>query len=232
MNNRYLYAATALGEWGEIDEPMLADCSERHRLKLVPAAYRKIDNIQHALSEPIAGIVIEMIYGWPSRAHLQLARQALRVDRRTFFYWPREEAIEHIDNERLDSYQRLWLLVHAAYLYSKGKIRLKNMLRQNIPPAVKDQLRPYYYLARSLPRRIITERKITADMLIPHYLERQTAKACKEELTQLIATANPIALRIYDAPTADRPIKGIGAYLRTDFWAKINSGGSYGHTND
>ncbi|MEN9783056.1 MAG: hypothetical protein RJA24_399, partial [Pseudomonadota bacterium] len=230
MNDRYLYASATNSEWGEIYDPSLSMCSERHRLKLVPTQYRPVDNVKQALSEPCAGIVIEMIYGWPSRAHLQLARQALRLGRLTFFYWPREEAVEHIDDEKLASYWRLWFVVHAAFLYSNGKTYLKDALREKMPPSVKDRLRPYYHLARSLPRRIITERRLTADMFIPGYLERRTTRICNEELTRLLANSKPVSLHLDQTPGADSRIKGNGAYLRTDFWAQISSGGSYGHT--
>src|SRR6185436_10695867 len=32
-------------------------------------------------------------------------------------------------------------------------------------------------------------------------------------------------------PSPAQKIPGTGAYLRTDFWARIESGGSYGHTS-
>lgn len=230
MNNRYLYAATDRDECGEVDEPILAYCSERHRIKLAPAAYRPACNVKAALSASCAGVIIEMVYGWPSRAHLRLARQALRLGRRAFFYWPREEAVEHIDDERLASYQRLWLVVNTTRLLSTGKTYLKSALRGKIAPALKDRLRPYYHLARALPRRIITERKIAAEMFTPHYLERRTTRICNEVLTRLLANANPIAMQLDRSPAIDHRVKGSGVYLRTDFWAKISSGGSYGHT--
>lgn len=230
MNDRYLYSTATSGEWAEIHAPMLAGFSERHHLKLVPAQYHLISDAKAALSEACAGIVIEMIYGWPSRTHLRLARQALRVGRKVFFYWPREEAVEHIDDERLGSYWRLWLLVHAAYVYSNGKAHLKNSLREKLSPELKDRLRPYYHLARSLPRRIISEKKLSADMFIPHYLERNITRICNEDLIDLISNAKPVAMKLDFDPTAHVRIEGAGAYLRTDFWAHISSGGSYGHS--
>ncbi|MBX9903480.1 MAG: glycosyltransferase [Burkholderiales bacterium] len=229
MSNHYLYAPANSSEWGEIHDPMLAACSERHRLKLAPANYRKISTAELALSES-AGIVLEMIYGWPNRTHLRLASQSLRLGRQAFFYWPREEAVEHIDDEKLASYWRLWLLVQLTHLPSHYKSLLKNFLREKIPAPIKSRLRPYYYLARTFPRRVLTERRITADMLIPGYLERRTTRTCNEDLSRLLANAQPVPMRLDHMPAVDSRIKGTGAYLRTDFWAKINSGGSYGHT--
>lgn len=230
MNSFYLYVANARGELGEIREPDLALCTERHRLKLSPATSRQNDYASAVLVECCAGVVIEMIYGWPSRSHLRLAHQALRRGRRVFFYWPREEAVEHVDREKLGSYWQLWLAVHAAYLYSNGKIHLKNMLRENLPSTFQNWLRPYYHAARSLPRRIFIERKISAGNLIPHNIERRLAQSCRDELTQLLAKARPVPLKLERTPAANHRVKGTGVYLRTDFWAQISSGGSYGHT--
>lgn len=237
-----MYATASGREWGEIHDPLLAECSERHRLKLVPTQYRQIRDAKTTLSEPCAGIVIEMIYGWPSRAHLRLARQALDLGRRVFFYWPREEAVEHIDDERLGSYRRLWLLVHTAFLYSNSKIRLKNLyskskarlksiLREKTPPRIKDTLRPYYFMARSMPRRIISERRLTVDMFIPGHLERRATRICNEDLAELLANAKSVAINPgHFSATESHTKKNTGAYIRTDFWAQISSGGSYGHT--
>jgi glycosyltransferase involved in cell wall biosynthesis len=230
MSTHYLYAMVAGSEWGEVRDPLLDAYSERHRLKLAPTQYRLIKDARAALSEPCGGIVIEMIYGWPSRPHLRLAREALGLGRRTFFYWPREEAVEYIDHERLGSYWRLWLLVQAASRYSNGKAHLKSVLREKIPPSLRDRLKPYYHLARSLPRRVITEKTIAADMFIPHYLERKITKACNEDLLNLVNNSRPVPMRLDFNPSSDARIDGGGAYLRTDFWAQISSGGSYGHT--
>lgn len=51
----------------------------------------------------------------------------------------------------------------------------------------------------------------------------------------LVATArdriSPVHLRLPDRlPRSDAPLPGTGIYLRTDYWAPLVSGGSYGHT--
>lgn len=40
----------------------------------------------------------------------------------------------------------------------------------------------------------------------------------------------PIPFALQHTPTMDNPLPGTGLYLRTDYWAPIVSGGSYGHT--
>jgi glycosyltransferase involved in cell wall biosynthesis len=65
--------------------------------------------------------------------------------------------------------------------------------------------------------------------------ESANAGALVARLRTLAATARgraaPVPLRLGDRlPTAERPLAGTGIYLRTDFWAPLVSGGSYGHT--
>lgn len=50
------------------------------------------------------------------------------------------------------------------------------------------------------------------------------------QLADLAERTRPVALRLERVPDADRPLPGTGLYLRTDYWAPIISGGSYGHT--
>ena len=42
--------------------------------------------------------------------------------------------------------------------------------------------------------------------------------------------AAPIPLRSVEGRGAKPRVKGLGVYLRTDYWAKLRAGGSYGHT--
>lgn len=40
----------------------------------------------------------------------------------------------------------------------------------------------------------------------------------------------PVPFRLGERPSRQRPLEGLGVYLRTDYWSKGGSGGSYGHT--
>src|SRR5205814_778230 len=53
---------------------------------------------------------------------------------------------------------------------------------------------------------------------------------CNTELEQIIAAAKPVPFHTADAPSSIAPMAGVGFYLRTDYWAPLTSGGSYGHT--
>jgi glycosyltransferase involved in cell wall biosynthesis len=60
---------------------------------------------------------------------------------------------------------------------------------------------------------------------------RRSAAARLTQLHQYIESAAAVPFPVRDrAPGPSDPIAGCGAYLRTDFWAHIESGGSYGHT--
>src|SRR5262245_44168740 len=56
-------------------------------------------------------------------------------------------------------------------------------------------------------------------------------KDCMAEITAIVSRAKPLPMRpLHELPDGRFRFSGTGAYLRTDFFAKINSGGSYGHT--
>lgn len=67
--------------------------------------------------------------------------------------------------------------------------------------------------------------QLPADLKLVLAGEDRLAKALTDESTSLLRTARPAILR-----PAARRVVGTGAYLRTDFWAPITTGGSYGHT--
>jgi glycosyltransferase involved in cell wall biosynthesis/ubiquinone/menaquinone biosynthesis C-methylase UbiE len=47
----------------------------------------------------------------------------------------------------------------------------------------------------------------------------------------LLDQVKPVPFSLDALPRAGRGMRGTGVYLRTDFWARITSGGSYGHTS-
>ena len=56
------------------------------------------------------------------------------------------------------------------------------------------------------------------------------SEVCSRSLAQLHSNASPNRFSFDYLPTPERPVPGNGVYLRTDFWAPLSSGGSYGHT--
>lgn len=228
--HRYVYAATSRGELGDVEDERLAAFTERHRIALAPLVGTQWRHPTREMkSRGAAGVVLEMVHGWPSRVHLKLARKALGAGGRVFFYWPREEAIECIDRERLSSYWRLWLFVHGVYVYANAKHRLKVALSNRIPESVRASVRPYYYHLRNLPMRLVAAQPAPA---LANARDQESAwgEVRLRELTELNRNASPNRLGLGFAPSAETKLSGLGLYLRTDFWAKITSGGSYGHT--
>lgn len=188
--------------------------TERHKAELSvqpldvkddPIAMLKGDNT-------LQGLVIEPPVGWPSQSALRLAGSALRLGRRVFLYWPNETAVECLDRERVASYWRHWFFITAMFALWKAAALLARVL---------------YKIARRLPQPP------------PHLMPAiyQPAPAANmapsvrrpHNLDQLIAEARPVPFAPPRA-TAQHRVPGCGVYLRTDFWARIESGGSYGHT--
>src|SRR5262249_57114832 len=54
----------------------------------------------------IGGVVIGLASGLPDRRRLDLATRALDRGLRVWLHWPDEQAVEHIDRERLQSLRR------------------------------------------------------------------------------------------------------------------------------
>lgn len=228
--HRYVYAAPKRGELAELRDERLAGFSERHRIALSLGAPESWRHPATAMKERRAsGVVLEMIHGWPTRVHLQEARRTLRAGGRVFFYWPREEAIECIDRERLASYGRLWWFVHGVYVYANGKQRLRHALASRLPAGLRARLRPHYYRLRDLPRRLL-QGQPALRLLSATHDEAQLAGSCLRELAELGSAASPNPMALDCVPSGHRRLPGMGIYLRTDFWGRIYSGGSYGHT--
>lgn len=58
-----------------------------------------------------------------------------------------------------------------------------------------------------------------------------TEAAIVSEIKDVLSAAHPYRLDCGSGvPSADNKLGGTGVYLRTDYWAKMKAGGSYGHT--
>jgi glycosyltransferase involved in cell wall biosynthesis/ubiquinone/menaquinone biosynthesis C-methylase UbiE len=180
---RYLYVHQSFDRTGVLDVPSLDTFSERHKIALAPPPLRPTSDLLAELQRAdCTGAVLEMNEGCPGRIYLRLTSRLLKTGYRVFFYWPREQAVELIDRERLWSYWRLWGMVKVA-------------------------------------RRVFERND-----------DRAYATQSRIEIEELIQTARPAPFMLDEVPDPDRPLRGTGVYLRTDFWAPIISGGSYGHT--
>ncbi|MDP1571602.1 MAG: methyltransferase domain-containing protein [Vicinamibacterales bacterium] len=207
---RCLYL-TAGGDVGIVDEPRLATTTERHKIELpAPASLMPGPPLRLLDQDPsLAGVIVEMTLGFAPRATLRLAREVLRRGRRVWLHWPTETAVECVDDERLASHWRHWVFIVAGFA------------RQRLAGAVAVTLGR---IAARLPGRL--KRLIPARF---HFVDTWASDCRVAELTALLDTMAPVPLTRVE-PGASVAVPGTGAYLRTDFWARIDSGGSYGHT--
>lgn len=214
---RCLYLAPD-GRLGLLEDDRLAATTERHRLHL---SWRALDEPSRPVDRVLAdhgcqGLVLEMYVGWAGRDRLRLARRALSAGRRVWLYWPMESAVEHVDSERLSSLWRHWVVITTAFTCRRLARRVTTAARgaaSLLPGAVKALLRKH------APTPTVTTPNAQDDARVRRFVT----------LDALIASASPVPLSV-PAPAAEERLPGVGVYLRTDFWSKIESGGSYGHT--
>ena len=212
---RALYWSST-NELSVVDDTRLDDTTERHKFGLKPTPLTGEGSVMAALQADagLRGLVLEMYLGWVGRDRLRMAGRALRLGRRVWVYWPGEAAVECVDVDRLRRLWLHWLFITAGFALRRLARRTFHVVRavtSRLPVSVKKWLPPHF---QSIPGRSIDE----------HMRVRRLA-----DLERFIAQATPVPF----APSAAAPahrIPGCGVYLRTDFWAPITSGGSYGHT--
>ena len=206
-SDHYLYLTPHFDQGSEFDQSGLADMTERHPVELRIGPLTPCDAQSVLPRAGCAGVVIELLNGWPWPAQLKLARQWMQAGKRVFFYWPSEKVIEVADAERLRSYRHLcgavWAGTHAL-----------NLVRR--------------FDGLGLVRRVVgpVSAPVEAAEVDPTQPGMEIAA-----LEGLLAHAQPVPLapRLQQQNGAWR-VAGRGVYLRTDYWARIDAGGSYGHT--
>ena len=201
---QYLYVAPRLDGIALFSSDALADTTERHRLVLETgdpvAVGDPLDEVTRRSG--VAGVVVGLATGLPDRRRLDILDAALRRGLRAWMYWPGEQAVECVDAERLHSLRRHRLAVVALEKVGRRTHRVMKSW-QRVKPGLR-----WIYRGAFPVRRF--------DMLA--------------DLERLSLDARPVPFRGLDRPPdASRKIE-VGLYLRTDFWAPITSGGSYGHT--
>lgn len=246
---KVLYVSSDCSRIAELASIGLIELTERHSLKLIPANFGVCADVKaKAIADGTLGVVIEMRRGWPDRQQTRVAKRSLQSERRVWFYWPSEEAVECVDWGRLASFRRLRWFVKACVGLEESVAQLTGVkrrwlrgLKTSIARVVakgKDILRPTYRLvkriwtkANDLPlTKIPNPRAAESAFEVIEDAEAQVVSAVKTGVELVISKACPSHFRITMRDGMKKPLFRNGAYLRTDFWAKINSGGSYGHT--
>jgi glycosyltransferase involved in cell wall biosynthesis/ubiquinone/menaquinone biosynthesis C-methylase UbiE len=201
---RYLYVSPRLDGIAAFSSDELDGTSERHQIVLDVGHPVPVADAKAEIGrrEGIAGIVIGLASGLPDRCRLEIADAALRRGQRVWLYWPGEQAVECVDRERLQSLQR-----HRRAAIALEKVGRRAHRAMKSWERVKPGLRWIYRGAFPVRR---------FDMLA--------------DLERLILDARPVPFRDLERPPDVAAKIDAGLYLRTDFWAPITSGGSYGHT--
>src|SRR5262249_55492332 len=108
-NYTVLYAEASLACFSIINEPRLANFTERHKIELpITQLEATSDIVSEIAKHTSAGLVLRLEGGVCDLWGLRLAGNVLRSGLKVWFYWPHEQAVECIDAERLQSYRRLW----------------------------------------------------------------------------------------------------------------------------
>ncbi len=212
-----LYVAPDLAGVRVVSHEGLDATTERHRLEIWPGPVSRCASPLAELDRlpDLGGVIFEMERGWPGQSHIRAASAALRRGRRAWFYWPNEQAIECIDRDRLRTYWNLW-----AFMMARRVRRRALALRAQA-------LRPLRAL--NSPDTAPLEPPPPAVIEAPP--GAAFADRSRRALDVLVGHAMPVPLaRVSGVPSAQAKVAGVGIYLRTDYWARINSGGSYGHT--
>jgi glycosyltransferase involved in cell wall biosynthesis/ubiquinone/menaquinone biosynthesis C-methylase UbiE len=252
---RCLYVADN-GTLGLVDDVRLEATTERHRIALTVSNYephgheppeqrgqrarrrfQPLDPVR-ALDEDrqLEGAILESSLGWVRRGRLVVVRAVLARHRRVWVYWPAEQAIECVDRERLASLWRHWAFITTYHYGSKLRARVRQL-----PERFRRYVRAVDIL-RNARRHIGTIQLVrwTASRLTRSFA--RTGSSAGEDLRRLcsdsrlkqldahLERATPVSFHVPYEPNGTHRITGCGAYLRTDFWARIQSGGSYGHT--
>jgi glycosyltransferase involved in cell wall biosynthesis/ubiquinone/menaquinone biosynthesis C-methylase UbiE len=227
------------GHIGTLEEPRLDGTSERHLVAIPPPSLAAGDPIAALRADAAFGLVIVLGAGCPDSAQIRLVKRALELGRRVWLYWPEEGVVECATWERLGSYRR-HRLVTTFYRFVaepvmavvSGPRRLSYALR-----AVPPRQMPAWIVERI--RRMLPERRATAAAdrhpedascapaqapMVRHAYRLGSLRQARQSAR---AVPFPPFTRL---PSEEHPIRGTGVYLRTDFWAPLVSGGSYGHT--
>ena len=187
-----LYVAPDLRRAVLFTNASLAQTTERHAVVFdVPPAQPVPDILEELRRSQAAGVVLELAEGLPSPQQLQLVEQVLGGDRRAWIYWPGEQAVECVDAERLQSLRR-----HLSAVRWLTQVCLPIdravLCWHRMPTGLRWIYRGEFPVRRS-------------DIFV--------------KLNLLSLRAQPVAFDLTAAPATVPQLRGVGVYLRTDYWA-------------
>jgi glycosyltransferase involved in cell wall biosynthesis/SAM-dependent methyltransferase len=197
---RFLYLSSTLRSGGFASEPRLRDFADRHLILLPSVSARPIGNPLEEIHKPDVHGVV-----------VSMSRGLPNLDQLRF--------AEYI----LAYGFRVWFYWPGeAAIECVDRERIKSYQRHFMAVKVWETVRPLARVAHALARKVARESAGTA--------ADQATNNWNSELAQIIAQAKPVGFEFDFVPSAAAPLPGVGLYLRTDYWAPLTSGGSYGHT--
>ena len=232
--NRYLFLQSTLDRGGVVHAGALSSFTERHRFELPALEPEPMADPAAALETlTVDGVVCEISQGWAGWTHLRLARRALQTGKKAFFYWPNERAIEVIDRDAYRTHRNIWLAakthfdliepVRRKWRAAGHTLRLTGQLLANPRLAARA-------LLGGRRNGTATASDHSSGEIVMEEIPADAIAAPMVEVAKLLARAAPVELSPPPASGGETHVEGAGVYLRTDFWAPISSGGSYGHT--
>ena len=219
--------------------------TERHRVDLLAGAVMKPDSNVASTIAAFAGRAVAFVVnqGLPDERALRAASGQLNKTRLAFFYWPNEQAIEVADRLRIASYWRhVWFyrflrfpnILRSRSDQVKSKVsatpigRAAKRTAINWTPPILSRRRPQ---SESIPQQIDanTQRRIASRD--KNYIQIGRRLDAIEQTRAAATTLFGSAPWSEDMlPSPSRPLPGRGLYVRLDYWVKLETGGSYGHT--
>ncbi len=212
-----------------ISPRLLDGMTERHGCDLMAETEFESDAaLDRTIEGHGGGVVFVMDRGLAPSRIIRHSARLLRHSRPVYYFWPDEQAIEVVDDIRLSSYRRHHLAAVAWYAKPRVVAAARNVARCVV----------------ALPRRFVRRRR-QQDLSIIHRqvaTEREQIRTngISEEMEKVHRDRQDVLARgtarstgVLDPaklPSRENPIPGHGLYVRLDYWAKIATGGSYGHT--
>ena len=198
--DQYLYVAPNLGEIATIENRELAGTEDRHKV-----AVRVAETV--VCLDPLAEI---------SRRP-NLKGVVIALDRG----WA---GISHVRFARALLQRGL-----RAWFYWPSEEAVECLTPERLKSFRKHWAVVTLHRARRAVNRRIWGAEPESAAALPDSPEALAARV-EERLNKFIQDAEAVPFNGVATPPATPAVKGPGMYLRTDFWVKISSGGSYGHT--
>ena len=201
----YLLVSQFLGDVRLVVENRLHGLEDRHKLQIDSDGMLVTADIEKELARRDArGVIFTLDRGWADRKVLLLSRRLLGKKVKIFFYWPAESAIEVIDRHRWRSHAKLFFAV-SLYRLRRGGL-----------PAFQDP--------EAVNKPLSVENVFDQD-------RAQFEQGILARINAIRNNAHPFPVEgIRQDDKLGFVVDGVGVYLRTDYWARIKTGGSYGHT--